>query len=216
MLSATAFLTLALQCAPNIHADTLQALVRTESGFNPYAIGVVGTPLAKQPTNLNEALDAITALNNAGLKYSLGLSQIYIGNLANEKDISTVFEPCKNLKLGANILTTCYKRALPESNDDQEALKKAFSCYYSNNFSRGFKKEKDGFSYVDRIVKNADKNTDSVTVPAILTQQSNKESSSNKNDESEIETDSNQSQDTQTTQTSQPKKHWDIYSDFKS
>ncbi|ENE6639018.1 lytic transglycosylase domain-containing protein [Salmonella enterica] len=198
-ISTSAFLALAIQCAPNVHTDTLQALVRTESGFNPYAIGVVGPPLAKQPTSLNEALDAIKSLNKAGLKYSLGLSQIYIGNLANEPDISSVFEPCKNLRLGANILSSCYQRALTETDDQQDALKKAFSCYYSNNFTRGFKKENNGSSYVERVINNADKNAgNKITVPAIIKTPQNNES------------DNNQIQP----QKSAPRKKWDIYSDF--
>lgn len=198
-ISTSAFLALAIQCAPNVHTDTLQALVRTESGFNPYAIGVVGPPLAKQPMSLNEALDAIAALNKAGLKYSLGLGQIYIGNLSNEPDISSVFEPCKNLRLTESILTTCYQRALTEGDDQQEALKKAFSCYYSNNFTRGFKKEKDGNSYVDRVINNADKNTvNKITVPAILKNSPN------------IESENNQVEP----QKSNPRKKWDIYNDF--
>ncbi|EGC99197.1 lytic transglycosylase catalytic, partial [Burkholderia sp. TJI49] len=43
------FAQLARACAPNVDPETLAALVRTESGFNPYAIGVVGGHLTRQP-----------------------------------------------------------------------------------------------------------------------------------------------------------------------
>ena len=36
------FNALAQECAPQTAPATLAAIVRTESGFNPYAIGVVG------------------------------------------------------------------------------------------------------------------------------------------------------------------------------
>lgn len=42
MLSTTAFLALAMQCAPSVHPDTALAVARVESGFNPYAIGIIG------------------------------------------------------------------------------------------------------------------------------------------------------------------------------
>lgn len=35
MLSTTAFLALAMQCAPFVHPDTILAVARVESGFNP-------------------------------------------------------------------------------------------------------------------------------------------------------------------------------------
>ncbi|OSR64963.1 Type IV secretion system protein virB1 [Pseudomonas syringae pv. actinidiae] len=39
MLTTSAFLALAMQCAPSIHPATLTPIVKTESSFNPYAIG---------------------------------------------------------------------------------------------------------------------------------------------------------------------------------
>ena len=42
---------------------------------------------------------------------------------------------------------------MEETTDQQTALLRSFSCYYSNNFIRGFMPEKyDGKSYVQRIV----------------------------------------------------------------
>ena len=48
-MDASTFLALALACAPQVHADTARALVSVESGFNPWAIGVVGGALVRQP-----------------------------------------------------------------------------------------------------------------------------------------------------------------------
>ena len=46
-MDSSVFLTLALACAPQVHADTARALVSVESAFNPWAIGVVGGALVR-------------------------------------------------------------------------------------------------------------------------------------------------------------------------
>ena len=52
------FLDLAQQCAPTVHPHTLAAIVKTESGFKPFAIGVNkgGAQLTRQPTTKAEAV----------------------------------------------------------------------------------------------------------------------------------------------------------------
>ena len=55
-MDASVFLALALACAPQVHADTARALVSVESAFNPWAIGVVGGALVRQPRDRAEAL----------------------------------------------------------------------------------------------------------------------------------------------------------------
>ena len=93
----------AKRCAPDVHHNTLQAVVRVESVFNPYAIGVVAKkgepyPLRKQPKSLVEALAVVDMLESRGYNYSMGLGQINKHNfkwLGLTKE--TVFEPCKNL-----------------------------------------------------------------------------------------------------------------------
>lgn len=41
MLSTTAFLAVAMQCAASIHPSTALDVARVESGFNPYAIAEI-------------------------------------------------------------------------------------------------------------------------------------------------------------------------------
>ncbi|MDF7757236.1 transglycosylase SLT domain-containing protein, partial [Klebsiella pneumoniae] len=41
MLSTTAFLAIAMQCAASIHPSTAFDVARVESGFNPYAIAEI-------------------------------------------------------------------------------------------------------------------------------------------------------------------------------
>lgn len=158
---------LAKQCAKEVHPATLQALVRVESGFNPYAIGVVKDSV-EQPTTLEEAVLAAQKLQAQGKNFSLGLGQINVHNL--EKlglDFKTVFDPCTNLSAASYLLTDCYNRA---SGGEQDALQKALSCYYSGNFKTGFTQDLKGQApYVDRVKTASLQNTPDakVAIPAI-------------------------------------------------
>ena len=166
----TPFETLAAQCAPDVHPSTLRGVVNTESSGNPYAIGVVGARLERQPRNLAEAVATARELERQGFNFSMGLGQVNRGNLARYgATYETVFDPCRNLKAGGAILKDCYARAKVRMHDAQRALRAAFSCYYSGNFTRGFRPDKAGQpSYVQKVVAHA---TDAVppipVVPAI-------------------------------------------------
>ena len=160
------FNTLAQQCAPGVHPTTLQAVVRTESGFNPFAIGVVGGRLVRQPQNRDEAVATVKALDAGGWNYSMGLSQVNRYNLARYgMDANAAFDPCANLRAGSAILSNCYSRASARMGAGQNALRAAFSCYYSGNFKRGFVRDSGTSSYVQRIVSFA-ASTDPTTAKA--------------------------------------------------
>lgn len=166
MLTPSAFLALALQCAPSIHPATLTPIVKTESSFNPWAIGVVGRALPRQPHTLEEALIVVKALVKEGANFSIGLGQINRQHFDVTKP-ETVFEPCTNLRMTATILEGCYATAVLDGDAEQVALHKAISCYYSGNKRRGFQPEAQfgGSSHVQRVVANAE--TTTVTVPAL-------------------------------------------------
>lgn len=142
---------LARHCAPRVDPHTLAAIVSVESGYNPYAIGVVGAHLARQPTTLAEARATVDMLTRLGYNFSLGLAQVNRYNLARfHETVLSIFEPCTNLRVAASILTECFARAAHAENDEQFALRKALSCFYSGNFSTGF-----GAGYVGRVVAHA-------------------------------------------------------------
>jgi type IV secretion system protein VirB1 len=148
---------LATRCAPDIDPITLAALVRTESSFNQFAIGVVGRPLARQPRTLTEALATADALQQQGANFSLGWAQVNRFNLLQlGETYAGMFEPCRNLKAAGAILQACYQRARGAFATEQQALRAAFSCYYSGNFKRGFQTDAKGQpSYVQKVVANA-------------------------------------------------------------
>lgn len=167
MLTTSAFMALALQCAPSIHPATLTPIVKTESSFNPYAIAVVGKLLPRQPQSLEEAVTTVKALVKEGANFSIGLGQINRQHFDVGKS-EQVFDPCTNLKMTAVVLQACYSTALKTDPDQQSALRKAISCYYTGNQKRGFVPEPQfgNTSHVQRVLANAD--TTAVQVPALV------------------------------------------------
>jgi type IV secretion system protein VirB1 len=166
---------LAAECAPGVHPTTLKGVVSTESSWNPYAIGVVGGRLDHQPRSLAEAVATARELERQGFNFSMGLGQVNRYNLSKYGETyETVFEPCRNLKAGSAILKDCFQRAKAQIGDDQQALRAAFSCYYSGNFTRGFRPDKAGQpSYVQKVVANATGTAQPIpVVPAVEPQSS--------------------------------------------
>lgn len=128
---------LVLSCAPLVAQDTARALIQVESSGNPFAIGVVGGALVRQPANLPEAVATASALEAAGWNYSVGLAQINKRNFQRfGLSSQTAFEPCANLNAMQGILGECYWRATRQAST-QAALRDALSCYYSGNFMTG-------------------------------------------------------------------------------
>lgn len=149
-MDAAAFLALTLACAPHVHADTARALVSVESAFNPWAIGVVGGALLRQPRHGAEALATARALRAAGWNFSVGLGQINVGNFERlGLTLESAFEPCNNLAAMQTVLAECFARAQASAmtTPNQPALRQALSCYYSGNFATGFR-----HGYVRKVV----------------------------------------------------------------
>ena len=113
--------------------DVMQHVVRVESSYNPYAIGVVGGRLARQPRSLPEALATARMLERSGYNFSLGLAQVNRYNLGKYGlTYETAFEVCPNLRAGARILADCNARAGGDWG-------KSFSSYYAGDFTTGFR-----------------------------------------------------------------------------
>lgn len=117
-----------------VPAAVMQHVVRVESGFNPYAIGVVKGRLSRQPKNLPEALATVKMLEEAGYNFSVGIAQVNRYNLKKYGlgNYTRAFDTCSNLRAGSKILQECYISA-------GRNWGKAFSCYYSGNFVTGYR-----------------------------------------------------------------------------
>ena len=146
---------LVLTCAPLVAQDTARALIQVESSGNPFAIGVVGGALVRQPANRSEAVATIAALEAAGWNYSAGLGQINKRNFQRlGLNPTTAFDACANLRAMQGILGDCFSRAnrgpagkASNQASKQAALRDALSCYYSGNFLTGHQ-----HGYVDKVL----------------------------------------------------------------
>lgn len=164
------FMALAQQCAPTVAPQTMAAVVHVESNFNPYAIGVVGGRLQRQPKSQAEAVATAKALEADGWNFSVGVAQVNRYNLPKYSlTYEEAFEPCANIRVGSKILEDCYTRALPRTEGDrQRALHSAFSCYYSGNFTRGFRPDKAGEpSYVQKVLAQANVEVEAKPIPVV-------------------------------------------------
>ncbi|MGY1408534.1 transglycosylase SLT domain-containing protein [Luteimonas sp. A611] len=140
-----------------VPVDVMHHVVRVESSFNPYAIGVVGGRLARQPRNLPEAVSTARMLEREGYNFSLGLAQVNRHNLASQglDSYEHAFDVCPNLRAGARILADCYRRA-------KDDWGRALSCYYSGNFVTGFR-----HGYVHKVLASWNGEAGAAATPAI-------------------------------------------------
>lgn len=156
MLSTTAFLAAAMQCAASVHPSTSFDVARVESGFNPYAIAEIVPKnersrdgkrvISHQLGNRADALRVVNRLAAQGRRYSVGLMQITSTNFRHYGvTADDLLDPCTNLSVFERILADCYRRG--------GSLKRALSCYYSGNFDTGQQPESafNQSSYVQRI-----------------------------------------------------------------
>jgi type IV secretion system protein VirB1 len=145
------FLALALACSPQVHPATALALANVESALNPWAIGVVGAVLVRQPRTRQEAVATARSLQRHGMNFSVGLGQINVGNWARlDLTVDNAFDPCENLAAMQSVLVDCFDRAAGSKSHQpahQAQLRRALSCYYSGNFTTGFR-----HGYVRKVV----------------------------------------------------------------
>ncbi len=155
MLSTTAFLAVAMQCAATVHPSTSLDVARVRSGYNPYAIAeIVPKPERKpgdkgfithMPKSKEDAVSITNQIEAKGRRYSVGLMQITSTNFKRYGVTATDhFQSLhQSFRLRKN-----HHRLLPAG----RRLKRALSCYYSGNFSTGQQRDPASkTSYVQRI-----------------------------------------------------------------
>jgi type IV secretion system protein VirB1 len=155
------FAAMAELCAPRVAPDTLRRIASVESSFNPYAIGVVGGRLARQPRNKAEAVATADMLAAQGWDYSVGVIQVNQKHFAQfGLTAEQALDPCTNLRVGGAIYEDCLKRA----GDTPRAAGDALSCYYSGNFSTGYR-----LGYVSRVLSAGGQSDGVPPIPVIGT-----------------------------------------------
>lgn len=141
------------ECAPNIGPTTLMAIIKTESGGNPYAINDNTIRVTKQPKSYPEAVQVATERINRGHSVDMGLAQINSKNLKwLGLSVAQVFDPCTNLKASAKVLESGYERAAKKYGPGQQALLASLSAYNTGSLVRGFAN-----GYVQKVVNNSGK-----------------------------------------------------------
>lgn len=130
----------------------MEAIIRTESGFNPLALHVNGHfHLAAAPRTALEAAAWAKWLIGQGYSVDLGLMQVNSNNLRRLGMTETdAFDSCQNLRAGARILTENYVKAAQTGGLGTQALLQAISAYNTGNFRDGFRN-----GYVARVVSNS-------------------------------------------------------------
>ena len=150
------FIALTQACAPQVAHETMAAIIKTESSFQPFAIGVNGgAKLVRQPKTKEEAIVTANWLIKNGYNIDLGLGQINSSNLPKiNLSIEDAFEPCKNIAAAATILHSNYLIASRKTQGNQAALYAALSAYKTGSFAKGFSN-----GYVQKVINNAHTST---------------------------------------------------------
>lgn len=149
MLKTAAILALAARCAPEVAPSTLHAVVMTESGGNPFAIGINGGPqLIRQPRAAAEAVSTAKALLARGANIDMGLGQINSANMRWLKlTVEDAFDACKNLKAAGRVLSANYRSAV--TSGKRRPLGAALSAYNTGSMTKGY-----GNGYVGKVFSN--------------------------------------------------------------
>lgn len=139
------------QCGAGVDPSTTSAIIKVESGGNPYAIGDNTTRQSYSPNSKEDAIKIARHLLNKGHSLDMGLMQINSNHLKSGRfNLNNVFEPCENIKIGNSILIGFYKKYDTEP-DKSKVLFKALSAY---NTGTAWK----GQGYVNKILKAANSN----------------------------------------------------------
>ncbi|EPF9375871.1 lytic transglycosylase domain-containing protein [Vibrio parahaemolyticus] len=142
-------------CIHQVHPTTIAQIIKVESSQKTLALNVntlpgQAPPKFKQPKTKQQAVELANYYISLGHTVDLGLMQVNSNNLnAYGVSVSDMFEPCKNISVGSDILFNAYQRALKIDSNPAKALGIALSYYNTGSPHRGFKN-----GYVKKYVKN--------------------------------------------------------------
>ena len=104
-------LDLLVMCAPVVDPVTMAAVVKQESGGQPWVVNNNTTKKSVTFASKPAAVAAAMAEISRGESVDMGLAQINSKNLpALGLSVEQVFDPCTNIAAGANILAAGYGR----------------------------------------------------------------------------------------------------------
>jgi type IV secretion system protein VirB1 len=123
------------QCAPAMNRALMSAMVRRESNFNRFAIGMDGKDApVPQPRTLDEAVNTADGLLKMGKTFSVGLAQIHISNIkAMGIPWAMAFDGCTSLRNGQKIFEHFYAKAISAGFRGDGAVFSALRGYNSGS-----------------------------------------------------------------------------------
>lgn len=138
------------QCAKSEHKQVLNALIKIESGGDPFVIHDNNGNSIFRSRTANEAIATAEGLVRQGHSIDMGLVQINSRNLPKlGMSISQVFEPCDNIKAASIIWGWGLKMAVDKYGEGQKATLAAVSVYNTGSLSAGF-----STGYVGKVAAN--------------------------------------------------------------
>jgi type IV secretion system protein VirB1 len=138
MLHGFALAALITRCAPEVTPTTMAAIVQVESGGNPFAIDDDTARRSYYPRDRQSAVTLASRLIGAGHLIDAGISQIDSMNFARlGVSVHTIFDPCTNLRAGAEILSSDYSFAKRRYGSGQIALRHAIGMYNTGRLNGG-------------------------------------------------------------------------------
>jgi type IV secretion system protein VirB1 len=171
-ISSAQLRSLAATCATSVHPDTIEAIVRTESAYHPYALSInypqkeahysgyssSQIVLARQPQTLQEAVSWTQWLISNGHSVSIGLMQINTQEAAHLgiKNLAELFDPCTNIRTGGSILSTIYAT----QPHNLTGLVQTFALYNAGSIARGMSN-----GYAPTVVANAPSSSTNPNTP---------------------------------------------------
>ncbi len=136
-LSTSDFAALAARCAPSDPVATLQAVAKTESGFDPWALHDNTTGISDKPASLQDALGEAWSWIDRGDSVDVGLMQINSGNFsALGLTARSALDACSSMAAGAAVLNAAYGSG-QASPDHEVALLMALSRYNTGSPLKG-------------------------------------------------------------------------------
>lgn len=146
----SAWTALCLQCAPQIHPATTVAIIKTESGGNPYAINDNTAKHSYAPKTKDQAVNLARSLLSRGHSIDMGLMQVNSTHLRTMGiNYWELLDPCTNINVGGRILMGFYKQNARAGQSSQVTLMKALSAYNTGSPYRGYYN-----GYVNKILRN--------------------------------------------------------------
>lgn len=143
-------LALLAMCAPAVDPVTMAAVVKQESGGQPWTINNNTTKKSVVFESKTAAVAAAMAAVGRGESIDMGLAQVNSKNLQSlGLSVEQVFDPCTNIAASAKILAAGYQKT--------GTLGGAFSMY-----NTGKSDSKIGFDYAQKVFRQA-----GVKVPGI-------------------------------------------------